>query len=209
MGAGALPLSDNGLFPAEHRALRELYALGRHLASHWEKLARRVGGEPAEVLTRGAAAAREMLAELAALTAAHDLHGVPSAQGAGGQLAHLRGAADLLLERNQALRGAVLEAAHVGLLLAYLAELATTRGDTDLASWLRAWEGRLRELEGAARGVGAGEGRHPERAVEPAHDSRLGRAGHSLAAGLGTVGEAIDASVVGRAVRRRRRGGGA
>ena len=158
------------------------------------------------MLSRGAAAAREMLGELADRTAVHNLHGEPAAQGAGGQLAHLRGAADLLLERNQALRGAVLEAAHVGILLAYLAELATARGDTDLASWERAWEGRLRELEGAARGVAVAEGRTPERAVEPAHDSRLGRAGHSLAAGLGTVGEAIDASVVGRAVRRRRGG---
>ena len=206
MGAGPLPVSDNGLFPAEHRALRELYATGRHLAGHWDRLAGRLGGEPADVLSRGAAAAREMLRELAGRTAVHDLHGEPAAQGAGGQLAHLRGAADLLLERNQALRGAVLEAAHVGLLLAYLAELASTRGDTDLAAWLRTWEGRVRELEGAARGIAVAEGRHPERAVEPANDSRLGRAGHSIAAGLGTVGEAIDASVLGRAVRRRRGG---
>ena len=206
MGAGPLPVSDNGLFPAEHRALRELYATGRHLAGHWDRLAGRLGGEPADVLSRGAAAAREMLRELAGRTAVHDLHGEPAAQGAGGQLAHLRGAADLLLERNQALRGAVLEAAHVGLLLAYLAELASTRGDTDLAGWLRTWEGRLRELEGAARGIAVAEGHHPERAIEPANDSRLGRAGQSIAAGLGTVGEAIDASVLGRAVRRRRRG---
>jgi len=206
VGAGPLPVTDNGLFPAEHRALRELYGGGRHLAAHWDRLAANLGGEPAKVLSRGAAAAREMLGELADRTAVHNLHGEPAAQGAGGQLAHLRGAADLLLERNQALRGAVLEAAHVGILLAYLAELATARGDTDLASWERAWEGRLRELEGAARGVAVAEGRTPEWAVEPAHDSRLGRAGHSLAAGLGTVGEAIDASVVGRAVRRRRGG---
>jgi hypothetical protein len=206
VGAGPLPVSDNGLFPAEHRALRELYGTGRHLAGHWDRLAARLGGEPADVLSRGAASAREMLRELAGLTAAHNLHGEPAAQGTGGQLAHLRGAADLLLERNQALRGGVLEAAHVGLLLAYLAELASTRGDTDLAAWHRTWEGRLRELEGAARGIAVAEGRQPERAVEPADDSRLGRAGHSIAAGLGTVGEAIDASPLGRAVRRLRRG---
>ncbi len=206
MGTGPLPLSQNGLFPAEHRALRELYATGRHLASHWERLGSRLGGEPAEVLSRGAAAAREMLGELAGLTAVHNLHGEPAAQGAGGQLAHLRGAADLLLERNQAVRGAVLEAAYVGVLLGYLAELATARGDDDLAAWERRWEGRLRELEGAARGVAVAEGRSPERAIEPANDSRMGRAGHSVAAALGTVGEAFDASVVGRAVRRRRGG---
>ena len=204
MGAGPLPVSDNGLFAAEHRALRELYATARHLAGHWDRLAAHVGGEPAKVLSRGAAAAREMLGELAGQTAVHDLHGEPAAQGAGGQLAHLRAATDLLLERNQALRGAVLEAAHVGILLAYLGELADTRRDTDLAAWLRAWEGRMRELEGAARGVAVAEGRTPERAVEPAHDSKLGRAGHTLAAGLGTLGEAIDGSLVGRAVRRRR-----
>jgi hypothetical protein len=204
VGAWPQPVTDTGLFPAEHRGLRELYGTARHLAGHWDKLAARLGGEPAKVLMRGAAAAREMLGELAGQTAVHDLHGEPAAQGAGGQLAHLRGAADLLLERNQALHGAVLEAAHVGILLAYLAELASARGDTDLAAWLRGWEGRLRELEGAARAVAVAEGRTPERAVQPADDSRLGRAGHSLAAGLGTVGEAIDASVLGRAVRRRR-----
>jgi hypothetical protein len=206
VGTGPLPVSQNGLFPAEHRALRELYASGRHLASHWDRLGSRLGGEPAAVLSRGAAAAREMLAELAGHTAVHNLHGEPAAQGAGGQLAHLRGAADLLLERNQALRGAVLEATHVGVLLGYLAELASSRGDDDLAAWERRWEGRLRELEGAVRGVAAAEGRSPERAVEPAYDSRLGRAGHSVAAALGTVGEAVDASVVGRALRRRRGG---
>jgi hypothetical protein len=204
VGTGPLSVSDNGLFPAEHRALRELYAFARHLASHWDRLASRLGGEPAEVLPRGAAAAREMLRELSERTAAHDLHGSPAAQGMGGQLANLRGAGELMLERNQVLRGAVLEAAHVGILLGYLAELAAARGDDELAAWERAWEGRFREIEGAARGVAVGAGREPSRAVEPAHDSKLGRAGHSVAAALGTVGEAIDGSVVGRAVRRRR-----
>ena len=101
----------------------------------------------------------------------------------------------------------MLEAAHLGLLLGYLAELAAMRGDEDLAGWERGWEGRLRELEAAARKVAVAEGRHPERAVEPAQDSKLGRAGHSVASALGTMGEAIDASVVGRAVRRRRSDG--
>ena len=39
------------------------------------------------------------------------------------------------------------------------------------------------------------EARSPEHAVEPATPGMLGKAGHSLAAGLGTLGEAIDARV--------------
>ena len=48
--------------------------------------------------------------------------------------------------------------------------------------------------------------RGAERAVEPADDSRLGRAGHAVASTLGTLGEAIDGSVIGRAVRGRQSG---
>ena len=32
--------SEQGLYPAEHRALRELYAMARQLARHWDRLAR-------------------------------------------------------------------------------------------------------------------------------------------------------------------------
>jgi hypothetical protein len=206
VGAGPLPLTDQGLFPAEHRALRELHALARLLAVHWEKLARRVGGEPAGVLERGAASARELLRELAERTAAHGLHGSPAAQGVGSSTARARGASDLLLERNQALRGAVLEIVHVTLLLEYLAELATRRDDAALAAWHRRWQARLREVEDLMRSAAAAEGREPERAVEPAEASALGRAGHSLASGLGTIGEAIDGSRVGRAARRLKSG---
>lgn len=195
-------VTAQGLLPAEHRALRELHAAARHLAGHWARLARRLGGEP--VLERGAAAARELLRELAERTAAHDLHGFPAAQGAGGRIAGLRGVSDVLLERNQALRGAVLDAQHTTTLLAYLAELAGARGDAALAAWHRRWEARLRELEDAARAVAAGAGRSPEAAIEPAEPSALGRAGHSLASGLGTLGEAIDSSPLGRAARRLR-----
>jgi hypothetical protein len=195
-------ISDQGLFPAEHRALRELHFGARQLAGRWSALARRLG---VDVFERGAAAARELLRELEERCAAHGLHGFPAAQGIGTGTAGLRGAADLVLERNQVLRGAVGDVQHVTTLLAYLAELAETRDDAELAEWHRSWEARLRELEQAARTVAAAQGRDPDGAIEPADASALGRAGHSLARGLGTLGEAFDGSFVGRAARRVRR----
>ena len=42
-------MSDQGLFPAEHRGLRELHAMTRQLGGHWSKLGERVGGEAGEV----------------------------------------------------------------------------------------------------------------------------------------------------------------
>jgi hypothetical protein len=199
VGTGSLPVTDQGLFPAEHRALRELYAMARQLGGHWERLAERVGGAPAEVLERGVQASRELLDELADRTRPHDLHGAVAARGSGVWVSRLRGASDLLLERNQALRSAVLDVQHVTTLLAYLAALADRRGDAALATWHRGWERRLREIEDAALAAAVAEGADPERAVEPAEPSKLGRAGHAVANGLGTLGEAIDA----RAARRR------
>jgi hypothetical protein len=202
MGTGPLPVTEQGLSPAEHRALRELHATVRQLGGHWSKLAGWLGGEAGEVLERGAAATRELLGELTERCEANGLHGFPAAQGVGANAAGLRGVSDLLLERNQALRAAVLDCTHVTLLLGYLAQLAELRGGTELAAWHRDWEARLRALEDAAREVAVAEGRAPERAIEPAQAGSLGRAGHAVANGLGTLGEALDGSPVGRAARR-------
>jgi hypothetical protein len=202
VGAGSLPVSEQGLFPAEHRALRELYALAGQLGAHWGGLAPRIGGEAGDVLERGAAAAGELLGELTDRTAAHGLFGTPAAQGIGNGGGWLKSAGDLLLERNQALRRAVLDVQHVTTLLAYLAELADRRDGVALASWERAWERRLREFEDAARQAAVSEGRDPARAVAPADPGALGRAGQAVTSGLGTLGEAIDGSPLGRAARR-------
>ena len=52
------------LHPAENRGLRELYLTARQLADHWTALARRRPGSPiADVLGRGAQAARNLLEE--------------------------------------------------------------------------------------------------------------------------------------------------
>jgi hypothetical protein len=203
VGAGAIAdpvVSPQGLYPAEHRALRELHAMTRQLATHWSRLAQRFDGEPA--LDDGAAAARELLDELAVRTGAYGLHGSPAAQGTGRGIAGLRRAGDLMLERNQALRGAVLDAEHVTTLLAYLAALAARREDAPLIAWHRRWEVRMREHEDAVRATAVAQADDPDGAIEPAEPSTLGRAGHSVAHGLGTLGEAIDASSLGRRFRR-------
>jgi hypothetical protein len=184
-------VSDQGLLPAEHRGLRELYALARALGGHWAKLEGKLEDPPA-VLARGVDASKELLAELAGRTAAYGLHGVPSATGTGVWSSRLRGAGDLVLERNQALRTAVLDIQHVTTLLAYLAQLADGRSDTALAGWLRGWESRLRRIEDDVRAAAIAEGADPERAISSADSSRMGRAGHAIALKVGALGEAYD-----------------
>ena len=197
-------MSAQTLLAAEHRALRELHASSRGLAAHWGRLAGRLGGEPAVLLEEGAAAARALLDETAERTARYELHGFPAAQGTGGRLAGLRGAADRLLERNQALRSALLGLQHVVTLLGYLAALAEQRGDAELAGWERGWGERLAPFEQRARDAVAALARDPEAAVAPADPSRLGRAGQRVNYALGALGEYVDHSPLGEAARRRR-----
>ena len=200
--------TDAGCIRGEHRGLRELHAATRHLAGHWDKLAGRLEGRTGTVLRSGAAAARELLAELEAETQARGLETFPAAHGVGSRAAGLRNSAgDLLLERNQAARGAVLDAQHVSTLLGYLSRLATARGDEELAAFHGRWEERMRAIEEEARGAAIGLGCEPADAVTPAEQGPLGRAGHRVAATMGAAGEAIDASPVGRAARRFRHDG--
>ena len=201
------PMSEitaQGLLPAEHRALRELHATARAVKSHWRKLAHRLGGEPETFLSEGATAAGELLTELKArIGDDHDLHGQPAAQAVGARLAGARGVSDLLLERNQAFRTALLDLQHVTTLLGYLAALARTRGDAGLAAWHEGWERRLRALEDRGRAAAAAMAADPQDAIAPADEGTLGRAGAKLGAAVGTLGEAIDSSAIGRLARRR------
>jgi hypothetical protein len=185
-------VTDAGLYPAEHRALRELSAFSRQLVGHWERLSARLG-EP--LLDDGAATVRELIGELIGRCSAHGIELYPASQGVGGSAAGVRGVSDLMLERNQALRSAVHDIQHVTMVLGYLGELADRRGDADLAGWHRGWETRLRGIEDDARALAVAEGREPDRAIEPAGQGSLGRAGHAVANGLGTLGEAIDGAV--------------
>lgn len=203
MGTGPVPLSESSLYPAEHRALRELHATARQLASHWGRLAGRLGGAPATPLRDGAVRARGLCGELAKETAKHGLHGFPAAQGLGSQLAGLRNSAgDMVLERNQALRFAVLDAEHVTTLLLYLAALADRRDDVALAAFHRRWAGEIGAARDAVRDAAVALSGDPEDAVRPAEPSALGRAGHGAATAVGTLGEAFDGSPLGRAARK-------
>jgi hypothetical protein len=200
VGAREIPLS---MYRAEHRALRELHAAGRQLASHWWRLGDRVGGAPATTLQDGAAVARAMVTELAKQTAERGLHGFPAAQTVGSRLAGLRNtAADVVLERNQALRLAVLDAEHVTTLLLYLAALAERREDVALAAFHRRWAGEIASARDAVRDAAIALSGDPDDAVRPAEPSALGRAGHAAATAVGTMGEAIDGSPLGRAARK-------
>jgi hypothetical protein len=190
-------LTEHGLFPAEHRALRELHVAANQVRNHWSKLGRRVD-EP--VLADGAAAAGELLRELEARVA---VSGRPSAQFAGARLAGARGVSDRLLERNQAFRSALLDVQHVVTLLGYLAGLARAREDVELEAWHSGWEHRIRALEDRGRAAVVAMAADPDRAIAPADPGTAGRAGARLGVVLGTVGEAIDQSALGRMARRR------
>jgi hypothetical protein len=205
VGTGPVPLSEPALYPAEHRALRELHAAGRQLATHWARLAGRLGGAPAQPLRDGAVRARGLCGELAKETAKHGLYGFPAAQSVGTQLAGLRNTtADVVLERNQALRFAVLDAEHVTTLLLYLAALADGRADVALAAFHRRWAGEIGAARDAVRDAAIALAEDPEDAVRPAEPSAVGRAGHGAATVVGTMGEAIDGSPLGAAARKLR-----
>ena len=144
VGTGPVPLSESALYPAEHRALRELHATARQLASHWGRLADRLGGAPASRCATAPCGRAASAASWPRRPAKRGLHGFPAAQGVGSQLAGLRNSAgDLVLERNQALRLAVLDAEHVTTLLLYLAALAERRDDVALAAFHRRWAGEI------------------------------------------------------------------
>lgn len=188
------------LHPAEHRGHRELYALARLLAQRWTALAARLGpGDAGDALRAGADDARALLQALGPVTARYDLHGRPAAQGLGQWLAGAQSTvADRFLERNQALRRAVGDAQQVVTLLGYLAAVADTRSDDDLAAFCRRFERRLRRAENALRRAAVAVGEDPDAAIEPLDSSALGRAAHGAAYAGGTLGEWLDRRVARR-----------
>ena len=107
-----------------------------------------------------------------------------------------------MLERNQALRVALLDAEHVLILLGYLRALAQQRGDEPLETFYETWQARLRAVQSDARAAVIALAADPEDAIQPADNTAFGRAGHTVANALGTIGEAVDASPVGHAARR-------
>lgn len=193
-------MAGEKLHPAENRAYRELYAYARQVANHWPSLARRLpGGDAPDALRSGAKSAGKLIDELTPLTEGYGLSGKPAAQGVGVQLAGARTAVrDRFLERNQAVRVAVLDAEHVAILLAYLATIANSRGDETLEAFCSSWEKRMRRVVRAARKAAIGLGENPDTAIEPLDRSAPGKAAHGAAYAIGTVGEWVDRRVAGR-----------
>lgn len=196
-------MPEQSLHPAENRGYRELYAFTQQLVDRWGTLARRLDDhDTVTALERGVETGRKLLRELAERTAPHGLHGRPSARGLGARIASGRSeVADRFLERNQALRLAVPDVQRLRVLLGYLAAIADTRGDEQLAEFGRAWERRLGRIEAPVRRAAVATGEDPDRAIEPLEPSALGRAAHGVAYALGTAGEWVDSRAAGRRAR--------
>ncbi len=134
-----------------------------------------------------------MIEELRPLTVAHGLHGRPTAQGLGASTAGGRSKIrDRFLERNQALRFALLDVQHVVTLLGYLENVSTVTANPELAELAGRWQRKLRRLENEARRAAAELGAEPDGALRPLDSSPLGRAAHAIGSSLGTVGEWVD-----------------
>jgi hypothetical protein len=188
------------LHPAQNRGLRELVATTRQLADHWGSLSPRLAGTPGSAaLDAGHARARELISTLTPLMEARGLFGGAAAHSVGKSLAGSRSqVGDRFLERNQALRTAVLDVQHVVTLLGYQANVAEAQGDEELARALRHHERELLSTERAARRAAVKLGTTPDVAIERLDPSPAGRVAHGAANAVGTVGEWVD----------RRRGGG-
>lgn len=182
--------SLDDLHPAQNRAFRELYAAARLVSRHYRALADLTG---VAALRDAAADAERLLGELRTETQRYGLYGYPAAQSVGATAARVQVAVpERLLERNQALRVAVLDLQHVVTLLGYLGTVSETNANEDLAAFCRRWESTLLETEKRVRSAAAEEGSRPDRAVEPLHDTPGGRAGHKIQLWVGTVGEWFD-----------------
>ena len=181
------------LHPAQNRGFRELYAATRQVVTHYRALAQKLD---VDALHEGAAVARRLLDDLRTHTERYGLYGFPAAQGVGANAARARnGVGERFLERNQALRFAVLDVQHCVTLLGYLERLATADGDTALGAFLGEWDLRLRRHEDAVRAAAVALGDRPDEAIEPADRSVAGRAGQRLSSSFGAVGEWVDGRI--------------
>jgi hypothetical protein len=183
--------SIEDLHPAQNRQLRELYAATRHVVNHYRALAQKLD---IGALHDGAATARRLLDDLTRITERYDLYGFPAAQGVGANAARFRsGVGERFLERNQALRFAVVDVQHVVTLLGYLAAVSEVNGNQDLVDFCHSWEATMLEVEQRVRAAAVDIGRSPDYAIEPLHPTAVGRAAHGFAQGLvGGFGEWFD-----------------
>jgi hypothetical protein len=183
------------LHPAQNRGFRELVAASRRAIEHLEALGKRFESHQraTDALEDGAATTAEMLRALRAAIAEHGLHGGAAAQGVGASAARAQsGVSDRFLERNQAIRFAVLDVQHVTTLLAYLEAASAAAGTTDLAELCHEWHGELARVEERMRAAAVAVGKDLDYAIEPLDPSMFGRAAHSAQFWFGTFGEWFD-----------------
>jgi hypothetical protein len=190
------------LHPAQNRGLRELVATARQLADHWGSLAPRFGKTnptAAQTLASGAEQAAALIEGVKPLMEARGLFGGTAAHSVGRSLAGSRSrVGDRFLERNQALRTAILDVQHVVTLLGYQAALADNRGDEELARALHGHERELLATERAARRAATELAGDPDGAIERLDPSPAGKVAHGAANAVGTVGEWVDRKQGGR-----------
>ncbi len=184
------------MHPAQHRGLRELYAMTRRLRDHWRTLAGRLEASSpahAERLREGSDLARTLLAELSDVSARRGVFGRPLAQGLGARFATLHnGLVDPSLEVNQSLRLAVLDVVHVTTLLEFLSGVAAGDDDAELQAFLDGWASRMRAEEDGLRAAVVELAGEPDAAVLAATPGVAGKVGHGAATALGTFGEWFD-----------------
>jgi hypothetical protein len=180
------------MHPATHRALRELVASARVLSHRWTRLAALIPDHEAP-LRAGVDEADAMVVAISELADARDVPIGGAASGLGATLGEgMARVGEPFLERNQALRTAVLDSHHLNVLLHYLERLARAQDDDELAAACHHWVHELVEIEGRVREAAIAEGDDPDRAVQPVDDSPGGRAAHMVAVTTGAVGEWVD-----------------
>ena len=103
-----------------------------------------------------------------------------------------------MLERNQAVRLALLDVHHGRDLLGYLARAAERRGDVEAAAFCRGARERLGTVKDDLRAAHVAMAGEPDLAIRPAEGSFAGRLASSAGVALGALGELIDRRAGGR-----------
>lgn len=172
--------------PARHRALRELGAFARQMGDHWDALSGRIDDPAARSLRAGSEAARAVLDELRSLSSARDVEIGPAAMNAGRFARARPPVPDALLEANQALRFALLDAEHLLTLCKYVGRLSAAEDDTELAAACERWAKALQRPAAAAKRAAIALGDDPDAAIRPLSK------GQKLGYLFGWFGEAAD-----------------
>lgn len=177
------------MHPARHRALRELGAFARQMADHWTALGERLDGAAGTALHDGAVAASEILDAVRVLASARELEIGRAALGAGRVVRARPPVPDAVLERNQALRFALLDGEHLLTLVEYVGALSASAHDQEMQDACTGWAQALRPPVAAAREAAIALGSDPDAAIEALSP------GHKINVLLGWLGEAADRRV--------------